>query len=42
MAGATNTLIAKTFGVFEIRFEGEKHYYSVMENLFYGIDIEST
>jgi len=27
--------------MYEIKVDGEKHYFSVMENLFYGIDRES-
>lgn len=41
MAASTNTLLAKTFGVFEVRFEGYKNYFSVMENVFFGIDKET-
>jgi len=28
--------------MFELRFDGEKRYYVVMENLFYGIDKETS
>jgi len=41
MSNTPNSLLAKIYGMYEIRADGEKHYFSVMENLFYGIDRES-
>jgi len=38
MTNTPNSLLAKIYGMYEIKIDGEKHYLSVMENLFYEID----
>lgn len=42
MAVTANSILAKVFGMFEVKSEGEKKCYVVMENLFYGVDKDNT
>lgn len=38
---SSSSLLAKVFGVFLVRVDGEDHFYAVMENIFNGIDKEA-